>query len=143
MSPAFVTINKIEYSELNTGGGYSPVVLNPNPSSIQSDQDWQIEFDWTQSGALFGGFTGVNWELEILLEKLGRQEYTGPAISTTEAYVNGNPHNYNKVISVPAATMTGEEGVYRIVARLALRDAVGLYPVSAFQDLGYVQFYLA
>ena len=138
IAPGTVT-ETITFQELTSAGGYGEVTTTP-PVCVQLDQAIQVNFNWTQSGALFGGFMGQHWSLKILFEMIGENPDPNPAtIAVTEPYVNGDPHPYSKVVTIPAGHCP--DGIFRIVSRLALVDMAGKLPVVAHVDHGLVEFH--
>jgi len=114
-------------------------------SIIQADDDWSIQFKWTQRGALTQFMSNSNeWHLQVLLEEMGQGELDlNDAGTATVAFVNQDPHEYEASISIPGGSVG--PGVYRIVVCLTF-TAQGGRPaaeIAAFAEFGLVKFYQA
>ncbi len=132
----------VEYVEL-PGGVFPPgVITNPNPASIQVDQAWQVKFNFTASGVFFQFFgAAVKWDCDILMEQYGPGENPASLPAIALPGVTAFANTYNGTINISPGSVP--EGVYRLVARLSMRPAVGPTTILAagFLDLGLVQFY--
>ena len=132
-------------------GAIAPIQTVETPSAnltdasniIRTDLPFDINFDWTQEGALVAWGPG-RWRGDAFLEEMGQGEYLGPPLNFNIPHVLANPHNYVQTINVPANTV--QPGIYRLVVRLAFEFEfpAGVFhpgPVAAFAEFGLVQFY--
>ncbi len=138
---AFNVSGAVNYHEkvMAPNGTYDPDVTNPNPASVQVDQDAFVRFNWNQNGILTTMLAG-KWKLDVFFEQMGPSE--GPAIpSKLVPYESVNPKNYSVDVQIPAGTIS--EGLYRVTARLMLLPTAtpGLSPICAFTDLGLIQYF--
>ena len=134
----------VQYFELlGTNSNFpTPVFTGPNPASIQTDQPWQVRFNFTAIGQFFGIFgNAVRWDCDVLMEQYGPGENPASLPSISIPGVLSFNNSYNGIINIPASAVP--DGVYRIVARLSLRPISGTGPilVAGFEELGLVQFY--
>ena len=124
-----------------TEGPFGPFKPTPNSQElIQTDQNANVNIKF-QVGGLLVPFLAGKWKGEVFLEKMGGDEYTGPALSNTIPYNPANI-NYSLDVNIPAGSI--DEGIYRVVVCLTLESLTGAPgPVAAFGDLGILKYYEA
>lgn len=140
--PAGSISGSVQYFELANGTfPVPPVITGPNPLSIQTDQNWQVHFNFTATGAFFLFFgAAVRWRCDILMEQYGPGENpTAPLPSIILPGVNAFSNAYAGIINIPP---TIPEGVYKMVARLSMLPLGSSRVLAAgFEELNLVQFY--
>jgi hypothetical protein len=118
-----------------------PQVVTVGPTAIQTEQDAQVEFTWSQTGPLVPWITAT-WRFDVFLEQMGPTE--GPAIPyKTDPFVGTIG---SKSYIVPIAKNTIPVGLYRVTARMMLIGPgllldTAVSPIVAFEDLGFVQYH--
>jgi hypothetical protein len=132
----------VQYFELANGiFPIPPVITNPNPLSIQTDQNWQVQFNFNASGVFFLFFgAAVRWRCDILMEQYGPGENPASLPSIILPGVNALSNNFTGTINIPANTVP--DGVYKMVARLSMLPLASNRVLAAgFEELNLVQFY--
>jgi len=116
----------------------SPV--DPPSNIIRTSESWFVRFNWTTSGLLNHVMCGT-WKLQVLMERMGGQEFNLNGGIVTEAFVSA-PHNYSKTITFPPSTSPVPAGLYRVTVIITMTGAGGQPgPIAGYADLGLVQFY--
>lgn len=106
---------------------------------IRTDQDFQFDFSWTQTGWLSCLICG-QYEIEVCFEKCGAGEFSPTPASKLVPLTPGSGATYNASINFLAGDVP--PGTYRVVACLILKDNMGNpAPVAGFEDLGLIKFY--
>lgn len=120
-----------------------PFPVNTYPTGnlqhIRCDQDFQFDFDWTQTGWIGCVLCG-KYKIEVCFEQWNDGEFSptpsGVAVTTQHG------HTVNYTASIPFSANSVPPGVYGIVACITLCDEMGNpMPVAGFVDLGKVKFY--
>jgi hypothetical protein len=123
---------------------------------IHTDQPWEVKLSWTVGGIMAHVVDPrFVWEIEVLLEQWGYNEYQFPPRSgkTSVTYGSGNvagsgpgqtisyPGSNATTVSIPGGTIPA--GVYSVVAVLRLLEADGKTPcfLAAFAEFGKIDFY--
>lgn len=123
---------------------------------IHTDQPWEVKLSWTVGGIMAHCVDPrFVWEIEVLLEQWGFNEFAFPPRSgkTTVNYGSGTvagsgptqtisyPGSNATTVSIPAGTIPA--GVYSVVAVLRLLEADGQTPcfLAAFAEFGKIDFY--
>lgn len=107
---------------------------------IQTDQPWCVLYHFEAKGLLNHLMCG-KWRLELLLEKMGGQEFDLPeSLRIHELDFASQPDDYVYVQEIPPKCVPA--GVYRAVATVTFRGPKNVPgPIAAFADIGLVQFY--
>jgi hypothetical protein len=125
---------------------------------IHTDQPWEVKLNWVVGGIMAHTVNpNFYWEIEVLLEKWGINEYelpigvrkrtltygSGIFSGTGPSQIIGYPGTpvNSTTISIPGGTVP--PGVYGVVAVLRLLEADGVTPcfLAAFAEFGKVDFY--
>ncbi len=135
--PGTITGN-VNWYETATGGDWDPVIQAPDPTIIHDDQDWLVQLkQLTQTGPIWGAWTGNQWHFRLYFEQIGLGEGPG-RLAITFAVNAGTPFVYpDQTINIPAGTVP--VGIYKLYAELELVDQNGLTPVSGLAELGNVK----
>ena len=108
-------------------------------SHIRTDQPFQFDFNWSQSGWLSCLICGT-YQVEICFEECGSGEFSPSPASMNVAMQHGNGTSYNTSLSYAAGSVPA--GHYKVIACLILLDNAGNpAPVAGFVDLGLIKFY--
>ena len=129
---------KVNWYEKATGGDWDPVLQNPSPTIIHDDQDWMVVLEeLTQTGPIWGAWTGNHWYFRIYFEQIGPGE--GPDRLGISFAVNAaTPYTYgDQTINIPSGTLP--IGIYKLYAELELVDQNHLTPVSGLAELGSIK----
>jgi len=106
---------------------------------IRTDQPFQFDFNWSQTGWLSCLICGT-YEVEICFEECGAGEFSPSPASTTVPVTYGSGAAYSASLNFGAGSVP--EGTYRVVGCLTLKDNMGNpVPVAGFEDLGLIKFY--
>lgn len=128
----------VSWYEDQGGGDWTPVITNADPPIIHDDQPWRVVLEnLTQTGPIWGAWTGNDWFFRVYFEQIGAGE--GPARLQVQFPVNaGTPFTYaDQTINIAAGTVP--VGIYKLYAELELLDQNGLTPVSGLAELGNVK----
>jgi hypothetical protein len=129
--PAFGYSGNVDISES------APV--NGPTNIVRTSESWFVKFDWTTTGWL-NFFLAGNWNLEVLLEKMGPGEFDiGPSGKTITPIVSA-PNAYSTTLSFGPGSVPA--GLYRASAVLTFKNPVGIPGrITGFTDLGLIEFY--
>lgn len=139
-TPVIITSSNVLIFEhpdapLQAPGPFAPTVSN---QLIETDQPFDIRFEWTQTAGSFW-LNGGNWSFDVWLEQMGPSEAsvgTGHFTGNTPAgTINGN---YNFTINISANIVL--PGVYRIVVAQQFHSLGQARGLAMFGDIGLVRF---
>lgn len=124
---------------------------------IHTDQPWAVSLGWKVGGIMAHTVNpNFKWEIELLLEQWGDEEYMLPDANRKKQVLYGSGavsgSGTSQVISYPGTrgdttiTIPGgviPAGIYDIVAVLRLLEADGVTPcfLAAFAEFGKIDFY--
>ncbi|MCO6489908.1 MAG: hypothetical protein J5I98_15940 [Phaeodactylibacter sp.] len=126
-----------------------PDTGGPNTWSIQTDQNVDVEFEWTQKGTFANMDVPIEFECQVLMELIGPGEKNDVPQEIVK-FKKGNPHTYTKKVQIPAGSI--DPGLYRVYATFKVRttndaslppDERNQTPVAGFVDLGTINYYEA
>lgn len=120
-----------------------PFPTNTTPTGnlqhIRCDQDFQFDFNWSQTGWI-GCILCGQYKIDVCFEKWNVGEFSPTPNSKIVATQHGSSVNYSESINFNAGSVP--PGVYGVVACITLCDAMGNpLPVAGFVDFGKVKFY--
>lgn len=122
------------------------------PSSvIRTDQDWQIEVNWTLQGSLLGTpfftFNG-EWIVRVYLESMGpRAEYELPADGKgtkigVDTFTPDGAMKRNYTATIKVAPKAIDPGIYKMVVAITYESSPGAPgPIAGFHEGGMLQLY--
>jgi hypothetical protein len=121
----------------NAVASESPPINGPS-NIIRTTEGWQVDINWTTTGALNNVMCG-QWKISVLLEQMGGGEFNLGGGNVTEPLVSA-PHAYHKTISFAAGSVPA--GLYRASVIMTMDGPLGApAPIAGFEDLGMLQFY--
>ena len=138
--PLTLTGTSFTYTEGAGGGGDVA-----NLDAVRTDQPVTITFNWQHSGPLASLPLGT-WQFDIFLELMGPGESVAVTPSTLPFVTVplGSTSAIQTIsVAVGPGTITGviPEGLYRVTARLMLKNTPTQSWMASFVDLGFVNWY--
>jgi len=120
-----------------------PAVPNTTPAPtnrfIQTDQDWLIRFEWTETGLFVPFLGGGDWLCEVYFEEMGSGETNfNPSEVVPDPGIPCNPLS----VDVQVNTDDLDPGLYRVICSMQWRFNNGTNgPIVLFGDHGIIKIY--
>lgn len=120
-------------------GGVSPIPAVGVATNylIQTDQDFAVDIQWNQTGAVWMLLAG-NWVGEVFFELMGPGE--APAVAFQTPLAGSNTIGTQK-LQVPISAGQLPAGQYRVTCSLQFYVSGAPKAIAAFEDLGLIKVY--